>query len=126
MFMSIILFLFLKDYSYFGYKWLKNLSMVLIAFFMMYSVFFISTSLEKNKKCFLDYFQGKTFSIYIISWPCQAITEIIFNRILCLHWYIVMPLMFIIGLGVPLLINEIYGRLKYHPKFINLVFGFSV
>ncbi len=123
---AIILFVLLKQYMYFGYYWVLNLSNVVIGLLMIYSIVFISMYFENKGSKILDYFDGKTFSIYIISWPCQAITEIVVNRILHMHWYIVMPCMFIVGLGVPLLANEIYKRLKWHPKFINLLLGFNI
>lgn len=124
--LAIFIFVYLRYVNYYGCYWLLNLSNVIIGILMIYSIFYISVDLEGKCSKILDYFEGKTFSIYIISWPCQAITEIIVNRVFHIHWYFVMPSMFIAGLGVPLLVNEIYKRLKWHPKFINLVFGFNI
>lgn len=125
-FFAVLIFVICRYFNYFGYNWILNLSNVIIAILMIYSIIFLSILLENTGNKFLDYFSGKTFSIYIISWPCQAVVEIVTNRILHMHWYIVIPAMFFVGLGVPLLINEIYRKIKWHPKFINLLFGFSV
>lgn len=67
----------------------------------------------------------RTFTIYILSWSCQAVLEILFKRVLHLHWFITMPAMFCAGLFIPLLIICIYRKLKYNPKFINLVIGLN-
>lgn len=104
---------------------IKNAMTVIIAFLMMYSIFSVSVLLE-NKGCKLfDYLDGKTFSIYILSWPCQAIAEMLINRVFHANWYITMPGMFIAGLLIPTVLLFIYSKFKYKPKFINLVFGVS-
>ncbi len=121
--LAIFIFVGLRYFNYFGFDWLLNFSNVVIAVLMIYSLLFISVFFENRGSKVLDYFEGKTFSIYIISWPCQAVAEIAVNRILHMHWYIVIPCMFIVGLGVPLLVNEVYKRIKWHPKFISLVLG---
>ena len=123
---AILIFIFVRYYNLYVYDRLLNLSNIIIGVLMIYSILYVSVALENKRNSILDYFDGKTFLIYIISWPCQAVTEIVVNRILHMHWYIVMPAMFIAGLGVPLLLNEIYKRVKWHTKFVNLLFGFSV
>lgn len=123
---SVILFVILKFFGISYNHWIYNLSNIIIAILINYALMSFSVLIEKKGSKMLDYLDGKTFSIYIISWPCQAVTEIIFNRVLHMHWYIVIPAMFIAGLGIPLLVNAVYKRIKWHPKFINLVFGFSV
>lgn len=123
--LAIGMFVWLRSVRYFGFQWLLNFSNVIIGILMIYSLLYVSVALSNVGSKVLDYFDEKTFSIYIISWPCQAAVEIVVNRVLNMHWYVVMPAMFIVGLGVPLLINEIYKRIKWHPKFINLLFGFK-
>lgn len=124
--LAISSFVLLRKYSYFNLFFLLNLSNVIVGILMLYVVLYVSVFFERKGSKILDYFDGKTFSIYIISWPCQAVTEIVLNRVLNLHWYIVMLGMFVIGLFVPLLINAIYKKFKHHPKFINLLFGFNL
>lgn len=101
----------------------KNTCGIVVALFMIYVVLSVSYFFEKRGSKFLDFFDGKTFTIYIISWPCQSVVEILLNRVLHLPWYIVVLSMFTVGLGIPLLFITVYRRLKHHPKFINLVFG---
>lgn len=120
---SVIFYIFMSVNNFYWQEWVRNISTVVIALLMIYSVLYLSVFLEKNGSKILDYIDGKTFSIYIISWPCQAVTEMLLNRVMHMHWYITMPAMFIVGLGVPLLFLSIYKRLKRQPKFINLIFG---
>ncbi|MGN1433963.1 MAG: acyltransferase family protein [Ruminococcus sp.] len=120
---SVIFYIFMSVNNFYWQEWVRNISTVVIALLMIYSVLYLSVFLEKNGSKILDYFDGKTFSIYIISWPCQAVTEMLLNRVMHMHWYITMPAMFIVGLGVPLLFLSIYKRFKHQPKFINLIFG---
>lgn len=120
---AIAYYIFMTVNNFYWQEWVKNISTVLIALPMIYSVLYFSVFLEKNGSKILDYLDGKTFSIYIMSWPCQAATEVLFNRVMNMHWYITMPAMFIVGLGVPLLFLCIYKRFKLQPKFVNLIFG---
>ena len=101
----------------------KNTCGIVVALFMIYVVLSVSYFFERRGSKCLDFFDGKTFTIYIISWPCQSVVEILLNRVLHLPWYIVVLSMFTVGLGIPLLFITVYRRLKHHPKFINLVFG---
>ena len=101
----------------------KSTCGIVVALFMIYVVLSVSYFFERRGSKCLDFFDGKTFTIYIISWPCQSVVEILLNRVLHLPWYIVVLSMFTVGLGIPLLFITVYRRLKHHPKFINLVFG---
>lgn len=101
----------------------KNICAIIVAFLMIYVVLGISYYFEVRGSKLLDFFDGKTFTIYLMSWPTQAAVEILFNRMLHLHWYIVIAAMITVGFCVPLLFIEIYKRFKYHPKIVNLIFG---
>ena len=120
---SVIFYVFMTVNNFYCQDWIKNISTVVIAIPMIYSVLYFSVLLEKNGSKILDYLDGKTFSIYIMSWPCQAVAEMLLNRVMHMHWYITMPAMFIVGLGIPLAFLWIYKRFKRYPKFINLIFG---
>ena len=77
---------------------LSNLVSVIIGVLMIYAVMYISELLEIKNINVLDFLNGKTFTVYLFSWPCQAIVEMLTNRVLGLHWYVVMPSMFIVGM----------------------------
>ena len=120
---SVVFYIFISASNFYMYNWVKNISTVIIAIPMIYAILYFSVFLENTGSKILGYFEGKTFSIYIISWPCQAAVEVLLNRIMHMHWYVTMPAMFFTGIGIPLLFLWIYGKLKHHPKFINLIFG---
>lgn len=122
---STVLFFYFNLNNYFGLGYLVNISSFIIAILMLYAILYFAVLFENRGSKLLDYFDGKTFTIYILSWPCQAVVEILFNRILHLHWFITMPTMFCAGLFIPLLIIYIYRKLKYNFKFINLVIGLN-
>lgn len=104
---------------------LSNLVSVIIGVLMIYAVMYISELLEIKNINVLDFLNGKTFTVYLFSWPCQAIVEMLTNRALGLHWYIVMPSMFVVGMVIPLLISFVYSKFKKHPSFINLLIGYN-
>ena len=120
---AVAFYIFICLNNFYSAEINRNITTVVIALPMIYTVLFVSISLEKIGCKMLDYLDGKTFTVYISSWPCQAATEVILNRLMHLHWYITLPAMFVMGLALPLLFLWVYNKFKYHPKFINLVFG---
>ncbi len=118
----VLFIVFLYDkagYSGIVYQVLK----LIIGCLMVYTVMTVSVALsDRNVKVFTLLF-GKTFSIYILSWPCQAFAEIALNRVLHLYWIIVILGMFIVGLAVPLFIVWIYQKISGKSRIINCLLG---
>ena len=115
-----IVFLYDKTgYSGIIYQLLK----LIIGCLMVYTVMTVSVALsDRNVKVFTLLF-GKTFSIYILSWPCQAFAEIAFNRVLHLPWGVTMLGMFTAGLFIPLLVVWIYQKISGKSKIMNCLLG---
>ena len=115
-----IVFLYDKTgYSGIIYQLLK----FIIGCLMVYTVLTLSVAMaNRNVKVFTLLF-GNTFSIYILSWPCQAFAEIALNRILHLHWIIVILSMFTVGLAVPLFIVWLYKKISGKSKIMNCLLG---
>lgn len=82
------------------------------------AVFIISCSLNLHfeKKQLFKSLTGKTYAVYILSWPVQTVVEIVTNKLL--HWnvYVCMLSMFLLGIIVPLLIIRL---VKLVEKFLN-------
>lgn len=118
----VLFIFFLYDntgYSGIIYQLLK----LIIGCLMVYTVMTLSVALaDKNVKVFTLLF-GKTFSIYILSWPCQAFAEIVFNRVLHMNWIIVMLAMFVFGLSIPLFIVWLYKKLSGKSKIMDCLLG---
>ncbi len=68
---------------------------------------------------------AQTYQIFILSWPCQLIVEIIFERIFGLPFYAMLPLMLIAGIIGPIIILKlvIWFTEKTKIKFISLMIG---
>lgn len=59
---------------------------------------------------------NRSFSVFIISWPCQLVIELLFERILGFGFWIIMPCMFIVGLIVPCIIIQIVDFFEKNRK----------
>ena len=63
------------------------------------------------------------FTIYIYSWPFQAVIMAICGK-LRLEWYFTSVLMFFVGFAGPISVIFIYTKLKsIHNRFFELVLG---
>lgn len=118
----VLFIIFLYDnagYSGIVYQFLK----FIIGCLMVYTVLTISVALADRKVKVFTLLFGKTFSIYILSWPCQAFAEIVFNRVLHMSWPFVMLAMFAFGLSIPLFIVWLYKKLSGKSKIMNCLLG---
>lgn len=70
---------------------------------------------------------AQTFTIFLLSWPCQAITNVILERMLYCPYYIIMPFQFIAGVLVPMLTILLIKKLetRYHFHWISFCLGIS-
>lgn len=63
------------------------------------------------------------FSIYIYSWPAQAVLDAILRR-LGVNWLVIIAILFVSGFIFPLLIVTIYKKLRFlHCKFFDHLIG---
>lgn len=118
---SIVMFFFF----YFHFRQFYKYAQILIALLMIWSIFCFAAGIEKSKKIktVFNYFNGKTFSMFLLSWPAQAIVEVVFNRWLNVEWFVTIALMFLVGLGVPLIIIFIINKLKITNRWVHIFFG---
>lgn len=113
-------------YARYGYSsYLYEAVKLIVGILMLYVAMYAAVMLSEHGNRFFNYLNGKTFTIYIISWPCQAFAEITLNRILGMPWYCVMAGMFIAGITIPLLVIKIYKLLNIKNKFLNYLIGLS-
>ncbi len=65
---------------------------------------------------------AQTFTIFLLSWPVQAVVNVLLERLLEMPWYIIMPAQFISGIiGPILLIDKIEEKL--HIRWISFCLG---
>lgn len=78
---------------------------------------------------FFKHLEGKTFTIYLLSWFSQVFVRIIGYQILNLSMIYVVPVSFILGVYVPVIIN-IYVKdfiLKYNKfRFLSIILGINL
>lgn len=79
------------------------------------------TSIKSSKIC--KKITQYNFSIYIYSWPAQAVLDTILRR-MGVNWIAIIFILFVSGFIFPLLIVTIYKKLKFlHCKFFDYLIG---
>lgn len=118
---SIALFII----SFYYFKDVYIYSKFFIALLMVFAIFCLSMQIEKTarlKKGF-GFFTGKTFAMFLLSWPAQAVVEVLLNRVWNCTWYITVAGMFLAGVLTPLLIVAFIRKFKIKNKWILTCLG---
>ena len=68
---------------------------------------------------------ARTFTIFLLSWPVQAIINVVAERLLHLPFYIIMPIQFIAGIAGPMILILIINRIekKMNIRWISFCLG---
>lgn len=68
---------------------------------------------------------AQTYQIFILSWPCQLVVEIILERELHLQWWIILPSVFIIGVVGPLILIKLidWFEAKTKTRILSVIIG---
>lgn len=123
-FILALAFLSIAVYSIPVNNVLHTVCVTISTFSMLMAILLLSNVISKKGSKLLDLLTGKTYAIYLLSWPVQSIADIIFNQLLHVGYYISSPLMLICGLAIPLLIIFVYRKIKpINCKFFNLCLG---
>lgn len=85
---------------------------VLDTLLVLMSIFCIGTMWNVNRKCMWQTIEQYSFVIFLLSWPAQAVVEVVLNQILHLSIGISMVGMFIAGIMIPLLCVSIVNLLE--------------
>ena len=104
---------------------LRSMLFLLVALLLIYSILCLGIVYQQEKYSFFEWLNGKIYTVFLLSWPCQSIIEICLNKILNLYWFIVMPSMFLSGLLGPLLIIWLYRKLKIENRLLKASIGIS-
>ena len=78
-------------------------------------------NIKLNRKSLI----AQTYQIFILSWPCQLVVEIIVERILHLQWWIILPTVFMAGVIGPLIIIKTIDlfEIKTKTHLLSLIIG---
>lgn len=100
----------------------KIISLLMIIFMLECSMLLSSIKLCKFIEL-LQYIGKHAFTIYIYSWPMQAIVELALTVVFKLDWWITFLVMFIVGLCGPLIMYELYTRFIKRNWFLDGMIG---
>ncbi len=97
----------------------------LCSLFMLLAVGLLSSFLGDKIQPDRNAIYAQTYSIFILSWPCQLVAEIVTERLLNLPFTIVFASMLLVGLCVPFaIIYLIEGfERKFRVGFISKIIG---
>ena len=120
---SVIMFLVKGDSWIIGF---------LISLVMSFTVLIVAKLIDTKKdgmkkalivtKC-LEFTGNNAFTIFLYSWPIQAVLELLLTVVIGCNWIIVYLALFAGGLFGPLLIVQIYRRFFSKYKWIGTILG---
>lgn len=102
---------------------LEKIISVLMIYFSFTLAVAISRFHDVEFTKILEYVGNHAFTIYIYSWPIQAVVEMVVVVLLKQKWYVAFPLMFFAGLSGPIIIYEGYIRFIKKNKFLDRMIG---
>lgn len=97
----------------------------IIALLMIACVVSLCISVKEKIKINRSSLIAQTYQIFILSWPCQLIVEILLERILHLQWWIIIPMSFLIGICMPLVLLKLINLIesKMDTKILSHIIG---
>lgn len=101
------------------------LTNAVIAILMISSLTDICSYLSSKIRISRTAVYAQTFTIFLLSWPCQAFANIAIERILQCPYYIIMLFQFFIGLLAPMIIIYTINKIetKYNFHWISFCLG---
>lgn len=96
-----------------------------IAILMIGFVLHIGTRLPLRKTGLFAMIEKHSFTIFLLSWPAQAVMEVVCNKLLHLPVLLTMGVMFLAGIAVPLVCVKIVSLIdkRIPVKWVKLVIG---
>lgn len=97
----------------------------LIACLMIGFVLHVGTRLPLNKVNLFAAIEKNSFTIFLLSWPAQAVVEVVCNKLLHLPVLLTMGMMFLAGITVPLVCVKIVSLIdkRISMKWVKLAIG---
>ncbi len=68
---------------------------------------------------------AQTFTVFLLSWPCQAIANVVTERLLHWPYYAIMPIQFCVGIICPMILICLITKIekKYDFHWISFILG---
>ena len=82
---------------------------------------YISKSVEINRNAVY----AQTFTIFLLSWPCQAVANVITERVLHWPYFAIMPIQFCVGIICPMILIWLIAKIekRYNFHWISFILG---
>lgn len=123
---AILLFAVSLVYFSFADQWSLNaFEQASIAILMILALLLLGVYLADRIKFNRNAIYAQTFTIFLLSWPCQTLCNVITERLLHCPYYIVMSLQFTTGIVGPMILIWIvnYFENKYNKHWISFLLG---
>lgn len=101
------------------------MAVVVVACLMVGFVFFIGNVWDAGNTNIGKIIERYSYTIYLLSWPTQAVVEVVFNKVLQLPVTVTMCSMFFSGILIPLLtvvVLQTIGK-KINIKWLKIICG---
>lgn len=97
----------------------------LIALLMIYALSALSIAVSSKINLDKSAVYAQTFTIFILSWPCQAVANVVTERLLQMPYYAIMTIQFVTGLIVPMILIWFINRIekKFGIRWISFCLG---
>lgn len=117
--LSILLFIVRTPYIIAPFKY------AFIAVLMIYALVELCIILSDTLNLNRDALYAQTFVIFLLSWPCQAVANVLVERLLHYPFYLIMPIQFIAGIVGPMFLIYIITKIetKYNIHWISFILG---
>lgn len=118
---SISLFVFSKS----DITVINSLVKMTIAILMIYALTETCICLSRKLNLNNNALYAQTFTIFLLSWPCQAVINVVTERLLEWPWYVIMPFQFAAGIIGPMLLIRLIVSIerKYNIHWISFTLG---
>lgn len=94
-----------------------------ICILMLYAMLSLGLFLEHYGCHILKVVGNHAFTVYVYSWPVQAVVEMGAVVVLGLPWYAAFIIMFLSGLIIPLAIYTVYTKFFKRNRFLDAMIG---
>lgn len=103
------------------------LTNAVIAVIMIYSLCEFCSYFAPKLKISRNSVYAQTFTMFLLSWPCQAIVNVLLERLFHCPYYIIIPFQFGIGVIMPMLIIWLIRMIetRYNFHYISFCLGNS-
>ena len=94
-----------------------------ICILMLCAMLSLGLFLERYGCNILKVAGNHAFTVYVYSWPVQAVMEMGAVAVLVLPWYAAFIMMFLSGLIIPLALYTVYTRFFKRNRFLDAMIG---